>query len=87
MNTVMSARMSKVMQWMTKRCCDQTGKPNFERMQDFMERCGKHGFSDEEVSTMHQFCADEDKADFDKMMAFMEKCGCFPPPLTESDTT
>ena len=87
MSTVMSARMSIVMRWMMKGCCDRTGKPTFEKMKDFMQRCGKHRFSDEDISAMSQFCAHEDKADFEEMMAFMEKCGCFPPPPTESDAT
>ena len=86
MSTVMSAKTNIVTRWMMKGCCDRMGQPNFEKMKNFMERCGKHTFSDEEISTMNQFCAHEDKTDVEKIMAFMERCGCFPQHAPESGT-
>jgi hypothetical protein len=47
-------------------------------MKQFMEGCGKHEFSDEDISMMKGFCHQEGMPDMSKMMGLMEKCGCHP---------
>jgi hypothetical protein len=49
-----------------------------EMMKQFMERCGKHEFSDEDIPIMKGFCRQEGIPDMSKMMGLMEKCGCHP---------
>jgi hypothetical protein len=61
---------------MMKQCCNTKGKPDFERMKQFMENCGKQGFSDDEMSMMKQFCSQEERPNTEKMKQLMEKCGC-----------
>ena len=65
-----------MMQEMIKQCCGATGKPDFEKMKQFMEHCGKQEFSDDEVAMMKQFCSQEGMPDMAKMKELMEKCGC-----------
>lgn len=72
-----------MMDTMIKACCGEDGRPDFDRMKQFMERCGVRGFSDEHIAMMKQFCGGEGMPDFQQMMAFMEECGCtFPPRQT-----
>jgi hypothetical protein len=61
---------------MMKQCCGEDGKPNFEKMKQFMKYCGKEQFSDDEMKMMKQFCGSEGMPDPEKMKAFMEKCSC-----------
>jgi hypothetical protein len=61
---------------MMKQCCGEDGKPNFEKMKQFMKNCGKEQFSDDEMKMMKQFCGSEGMPDPEKMKAFMEKCSC-----------
>lgn len=65
-----------MMQEMMKQCCTDEGKPDFEKMKQFMEHCGKQQFSEDEFAMMKQFCAQEAMPDVDKMKQMMEKCGC-----------
>ena len=61
---------------MMKQCCGEDGKPNFEKMKQFMEGCGKEQFSDNETQMMKQFCGSGGMPDPEKMKELMEKCGC-----------
>lgn len=71
-----------MMQDMMKQCCAEEGMPDFEKMKQFMERCGKEGFSEDHIAMMKQFCAGKDMPDVEKMKAMMEKCGCKVPETT-----
>jgi hypothetical protein len=61
---------------MMKECCGKDGMPDFGKMKDFMEKCGKREFTGDEIRMMRQFCGQIDKPDIDKMKQLMEKCGC-----------
>ncbi len=61
---------------MMKPCCGEGGKPDFEKMMQFMEKCGKEQFSEDEIAKMKGMCGGEDMPDFAKMKQFMERCGC-----------
>lgn len=65
-----------MMQDMMKQCCGEDGMPDFEKMKQFMEHCGKEGFSEDHIAMMKQFCAGKEMPDIEKMKAMMEKCGC-----------
>ena len=64
------------MQDMMKQCCGEGGRPDFEKMKQFMESCGKKDFGQAELEMMKQFCGKEGKPDPQKMKAMMEKCDC-----------
>ena len=68
-----------MMHEMMKQCCGDDGMPNFEKMKQFMEQCGKKEFNEEHMAMMKAFCAGEEMPDFQKMKAMMEKCGCHIP--------
>jgi len=61
---------------MMKQCCGEDGKPNFEKMKQFMKSCGKEQFSNDEMKMMKQFCGSEGMPDPEKMKALMENCSC-----------
>jgi hypothetical protein len=63
---------------MMKQCCGAGSKLDFDKMKQFMEGCGKHEFSDEDISLMKGFCGQESMPDMSMMMGLMEKCGCHP---------
>jgi hypothetical protein len=63
---------------MIKQCCGAEGNLDFDKMEQFMEGCGKHEFSDEDISMMKGFCGQEGMPDVSKMMSLMEKCRCHP---------
>jgi len=65
-----------MMQEMMKQCCGAAGKPDFEKMKQFMQHCGKQEFSDNDVTMMKQFCGQEGMPNMMKMKELMEKCGC-----------
>ena len=65
-----------MMEEMMKQCCGEGGKPDFEKMKQFMEKCGKEGFSEEEIAMMKGMCGQEGMPDFERMKQFMENCGC-----------
>ena len=65
-----------MMQDMMKKCCSEDGMPDFEKMKQFMEQCGKEGFSEDHIAMMKQFCAGNEMPDVEKMKAMMQKCGC-----------
>jgi hypothetical protein len=62
---------------MMAECCGCNGKPDFDLMKQFMERCGKEEFSEEQIAMMKQFCGPEGKPDAKQMKQFMENCGCY----------
>ncbi len=64
---------------MMEQCCGSNGKPDFDMMKQFMERCGKEEFSEEQIAMMKQFCGPEGKPDAKQMKQFMENCGCCVP--------
>jgi hypothetical protein len=61
---------------MLEQCCASNGKPDFDMMKQFMQRCGKEEFSEEQIGMMKGFCGQEGMPDMTRMMEFMEKCGC-----------
>ncbi len=65
-----------MMQDMMKQCCGEDGMPNFEKIKQFMEQCGKEEFSEDQVKIMKQFCSEKDIPMMQEMMEMMEKCGC-----------
>jgi hypothetical protein len=69
-------RIVMMMTEMMKQCCNTEGRPDVEKMKQFMERCGKQGFSEEDKSMMEQFCSQEGMTDAEEMQKLMEKCGC-----------
>ena len=71
-----------MMEEMMKECCGLEGKPDFEMMKKFMEKCGKTQFGEEEIRMMKECCAQEGMPDVEKMKALMEKCGCRVPEAT-----
>ncbi len=66
---------------MTK-CCGPEGKPNFEKMKEFMEECGKTQFGEDEIRMMKECCAQEGMPNVEKLKGLMEKCGCHLPEST-----
>lgn len=64
------------MKEMMEQCCGGDGKPNFDMMKQFMERCGKSEFTSDDMQKMKQFCCQEGMPDMTKMMQMMESCGC-----------
>ena len=68
--------MGEMMSRMMKECCGKDGMPDFEKMKNFMQTCGKSKFSDDETKMMRQFCGQNGKPDAEKMKQLMEKCGC-----------
>jgi len=64
---------------MMEQCCGGDGKPDFDMMKQFMERCGKEEFSEEQFAMMKEFCGQEGKPDTAKMKQMMESCGFHPP--------
>ena len=64
---------------MMKQCCGGDGKPDFDKMKQFMEQCGKVDFSDADLEVMQQCCKQAGMPDMAKMMQMMESCGCHVP--------
>lgn len=65
-----------MMNEMMKQCCGKEGMPDFEKMKQFMQNCGKKEFSEDEMAMMKQFCGQQRMPDTEKMKEMMEKCGC-----------
>lgn len=65
-----------MMSEMMKQCCGTDGKPDFEKMNQFMANFGKGGFGGKEIAMMKQFCSQEGMPDMEKTIELMEKCGC-----------
>ncbi|MDH3671156.1 MAG: hypothetical protein OES46_08305 [Gammaproteobacteria bacterium] len=65
-----------MMSEMMKQCCGKEGMPDFEKMKQFMQSCGKKEFSEDEMAMMKQFCGQEAMPDVENMKQLMEKCGC-----------
>jgi hypothetical protein len=71
-----------MMNEMMKRCCGEEGIPDFEKMKQFMESCGKKQFGEEEIRMMKECCGKEGIPDVEKMKELMGKCGCHLPEST-----
>jgi len=65
-----------MMQDMMKQCCGEDGMPDFEKMKQYMEQCGKEEFSEDQIKMMKQFCSEKVMPMMQEMMEMMEKCGC-----------
>ena len=63
---------------MMKQCCGDDGKPDFEKMKQFMERCCRERVGDDEMRIMKEICSREGTSDLKKMKELMEICGCRP---------
>lgn len=63
---------------MMKHCCNEQGKPDFNKMKQFMKDSGMQEFTDDHITMMRQFCSGEGMPDMAEMRAMMEKCGCQP---------
>lgn len=59
-----------------EQCCGSDGKPDFGMMKQFMERCGKQEFTEDQISKMKEFCCMEGGPDMSKMKQMMEEFGC-----------
>lgn len=64
------------MEEMMRECCGPEGKPDFEKMKKFMEKCGKTQFGEDEIRMMKECCCREGTPDVERMKELMEKCGC-----------
>ncbi len=64
------------MEEMMRECCGPEGKPDFEKMKKFMEKCGKRQFGEDEIRMMKECCCREGVPDVERMKELMEKCGC-----------
>jgi len=71
-----------MMEEMMKQCCGPEGKPDFEKMKQFMESCGKKQFGEEEIRMIKECCGKEGMPDVEKMKELMGKCGCHLPEST-----
>ena len=71
-----------MMQDMMNKCCGEDGMPDFEKMKQFMEHCGKEEFNEDQIKMMKQFCAEKVMPVMKEMMEMMEKCGCNVPEST-----
>lgn len=74
-----------MMNEMMQQCCGADGKPDFDMMKQFMERCGKSEFSDDDVNRMKQLCGQEKMPDMDSMNKMMESCGCRMPETAQEE--
>ncbi len=77
--------MNEMMNEMMAECCGDNGKPDFNKMKAFIEKCGKQDFSEEEHATMCQttrfylenhFCGPEGRPDAKQMKQLFGNCGC-----------
>ena len=77
----MTNEISVMMNEMMAECCGDTGKPDFNKMKTFMEKCEKQDFSEEELATMCEAtrfafekhcCGPEGTLDAKQLPRFME---------------
>ena len=73
---ILFEEVKTMMSEMMKQCCGADGKPDFDKMKQFMANCEKEGFGGKEIAMMKQFCGQEGMPDMEKMKELMEKCGC-----------
>ena len=73
------------MEEMMKHCCGEGGKPDPEKMKQFMESFGKKEFSEAQMEMIHEFCCGEGKRNPQEMKALMEKCGCGQPQTAKTE--
>jgi hypothetical protein len=65
-----------MMSAMMKQCCDEDGKPDLEKMMQFMKHCGKEAFSENEIEMIKRFCVQARMPNEEMMKEMMEHCGC-----------
>jgi hypothetical protein len=77
--------MNEMMNEMMAECCDDNGKPDFNKMNTFMEKCGKQDFSEEELATMCEAtrfsfekhcCGPAGRPDTKQMKQLFGDCNC-----------
>ena len=73
------------MEEMMKHCCGEGGKPDPEKMKQFMEGFGKKEFSEAQMEIIKEFCCGEGKPNPQAMKAVMEKCGCGQPQTAKTE--
>ncbi len=71
---------------MMKQCCGEGGKPDPEKMKQFMEGFGKKEFSEAQMEMIKEFCCGEGKPDPQAMKVVMEKCGCGQPQTAKTES-
>jgi hypothetical protein len=74
------------MEEMMRQCCGEGGKPDPEKMKQFMGSFGKKEFSEAQMKMIHEFCCGEGKPGPQEMNALMEKCGCAQPQTTKTQS-
>ena len=74
------------MEEMMRQCCGEGGRPDPEKMKQFMESLGKMQFSEAQMEMIHEFCCREDKPDPQKVKTIMEKCGCAQPQTAKMES-
>ncbi len=74
------------MEEMMKHCCGEGGKPDPEKMKQFMESFGKKDFGETQMEMIKQFCCGEGKPNPQEMKAVMEKCGCSLPQTAKTES-
>ena len=82
---VMMNEIGVMMNEMMAECCGDTGKPDFNKMKTFMEKCGKQDFSGEELAMMCEAtrfsfekhcCGPEGRPDTKQMKQLFGDCNC-----------
>ncbi len=77
--------MNEMMNEMMAECCDDNGKPDFSKMNTFMEKCEKQDFSEDELATMCEAtrfsfekhcCGPEGRPDTKQMKQLFGNCNC-----------
>ncbi len=74
------------MEEMMKHCCGEGGKPDPEKMKQFMESFGKKEFGEAQMEMIKEFCCGEGKPNPQEMKALMEKCGCGQPQTAKTES-
>ncbi len=82
---VMMNEIDVMMNEMMAECCGDTGKPDFNKMKTFMEKCAKQDFSEEELAMMCEAtrfsfekhcCGPERRPDTKQMKQLFGDCNC-----------
>jgi hypothetical protein len=74
------------MEEMMKQCCGEGGKPDPEKMKQFMEGFGKKEFSEAQMEMIHEFCCGGAKVEPQAINALMEKCECAQPQTVATES-
>jgi ferritin-like protein len=74
------------MEEMMRQCWGEGGRPDPDKMKQFMESFSKKEFSEAQMKMIHEFCWGQDKPDPQTMRALMEKCGCAQPQTAQMES-